>query len=82
MNAVLTIDKGIAIPAARAYTRTCLKYPFKKMKRGDSFLIRPNGGGKKGLEKERAYALLKARQYKMQATSRTVPGGIRIWRIA
>lgn len=82
MSAVLTIDKGVAIPAIRSCLKPWMKFPFKRMRPGDSFLIRQNGGGKKGLEKERVYALLTARQFKMKATSRTVPGGIRVWRVA
>lgn len=82
MSATLTIDKGVAIPGVRSCIKPWMKFPFQHMKPGDSFLIKQNGKGRKGIEKERVYALLKARQYKMKATSRTVPGGIRIWRVA
>ena len=82
MSAAVTIEKGVAIPGARAGQDKLRRFPFKAMKPGDSFLIRQNGGGKASLEKERVYALLKARQYKMKATSRKVPGGIRVWRVA
>lgn len=81
MQTVLTIDKGVAIPEARSCRYSNMRYPFRTMKPGDSFLLRLNGDGKKGLERERTLVLLDAKKHKVKVTTRTVPGGVRVWKI-
>jgi len=76
-----TIEKNIDIPAPRSCAYGQGKYPFRKMQKGDSFLLAPNGDGKKGLERARVMALLEAKKYKVKVTTRTVPGGVRVWKI-
>lgn len=66
------IEKGIPIPEAR----TSSKYPFHEMEVGDSFFVE-----KAGLQS--VYSIL-TRTNKKHAPkhwiSRTVDGGVRIWR--
>jgi len=76
-----TIEKNIDIPAPRSGAYGQAKYPFRKMRAGDSFLLKPNGDGKKGLERARVMVLLEAKKYKVKVTTRTVPGGVRVWKI-
>ena len=82
MQTAFEIEQGIAIPEARSGRYGSLsKYPFSKMQLGDSFLLRTNGDGKKGLEIERSRVLLDAKKYKVKVATRTVPGGVRVWKI-
>jgi hypothetical protein len=82
MQQTFSIESGVAIPERR-YGRQAAAgpFPFLAMKPGDSFLIHKNGDGKKGLEKMRVYALVTAKDLKMQVTTRLVKGGIRVWRV-
>lgn len=67
---MVTVDKGIPIPQPRR------KYPWKKMKVGDSFFV-PNdctanvagGAGWAGLK------------YNMRFVCRKMDGGVRVWRV-
>jgi len=81
MTQTLTIDKGIAIPARRKGKYGICRYPFQAMQAGDSFLLAQNGPGKGMVERERCLVLLTARKYKVQVTTRRVPGGIRVWKV-
>jgi hypothetical protein len=67
--AVLPIDKNIPIPPSS-------QYPFAQMEVGDSFYA-PN----KRPGHFTAY-MEKFRRQDLEFTCRTVPGGVRVWRIA
>ena len=69
------VEKGIKIEGTK--TKAYLRYPFKDMNVGDSFLI-------EGCSKsERNLALVSMKRFNglWKAASRTVEGGIRIWRV-
>lgn len=74
---VYKIEKGIAIPEPGAGRKKGVsKYPFAQMKVGDSFFV----AGKKQEKFHSAMACTRRAQGFRFAT-RTVEGGIRIWRI-
>lgn len=77
------IEKGIPLPP-RSRSSGYSKYPFADMQLGDSFVISLNPGESIDQLRFRANsALAKARKTtNAQFSSRTVDGGIRIWRTA
>ena len=69
------VEKGIKIEGKKP--KTYSRFPFNDMNVGDSFLI-------EGCSKsERSCALMSIKRFNghWKATSRTVEGGVRIWRI-
>lgn len=69
---IFKIEKGVPIPS-----RTAPKYPFMQMEVGDSVLIT---GERKGSVTGAAFYVGKT--HGMKFTSRSVGGGVRVWRIA
>lgn len=70
MSASIKIEKGIPIHIKSAY-------PFSSMEIGDSFFV-------KGLDSGRFSSTIcyaKVKNPGMNFTSRTVDGGVRVWRI-
>lgn len=67
------IDSGIPIPGRKGRPE---KWPFSKLKVGQSFLAR-------GLEVEEFSGTVSAakKRLKIGLTMRTVPGGVRVWRV-
>lgn len=89
----LKVEKGIPLPAKRAAgpvrTGRDPKYPLRKMRVGDSFLI-PVRGGSKRVEavRHRIWAAIGAMRkrdpgFKFEFETRHVtgPSGIRVWRV-
>jgi hypothetical protein len=74
---VLKIERGIPMPKRRAAPR---KYPFDKMKAGDSFFIETAADRSRAVVQASVAATARARG--VQITTRTVDGGIRVWRTA
>lgn len=68
------IEKNIPIPDKLFQS----KYPYAKMEIGDSFLIKTS----KTIEQTNSSTSYAAKRLNMKFTSRTVDGGIRIWRKA
>ena len=69
------IERGVPMPKARA--PRVIKYPFAKMRVGDSFLI-PT----KDLCRHAAHSVRgAARARGMQASVRKVAGGVLVWRV-
>ncbi len=75
-----TIEQGIEIPK-KEVGRPKQAFPYQQMRVGDSFLIKQNGGGKKTLHLKRVEAFAQARKHGIAITTRSVPGGIRVWKI-
>jgi hypothetical protein len=72
----IKIDRNIEIPSPRSHEWGKWKRVSMEMKVGDSFLI-PNG-----MPKDRASFFQSVGRYvDYKFTSRTMPDGIRIWRI-
>ena len=71
------IEKGIPTPELRALAVRRTKYPFAKMKIGDSFFV-PNG---KVNTISVSVATFHKNNKPKRFTCRTVEGGIRVWRI-
>jgi len=67
---MIEIEKGIAIPERNLSSGRACKYPWKTMEIGDSFFVsdtKPNSG-------------MASKIYGRKFVSRTVDGGIRVWR--
>ena len=78
----IKIEKGIPV-ADRNYVRSRISYPFKDMKIGDSFMIKTN---KKNHTSKRGSLVSAAIHYSktdktFHYVTRTVEGGIRLWRV-
>lgn len=72
----ITVDAGIPLPAKTCNRSTQWKYPFPKMKMGDSFFIKPM------TTKIMSPSITKAKKLlKRNFTQRTVGNGVRVWRI-
>ena len=67
----IKIDKGIPMP-----TRSTEKYPFEKMEVGDSFFV-PGLGIRSVSTRVEDESRKSGRKFK----SRSVEGGVRVWRI-
>ena len=78
------IESGIEIPNSRGNTKGGQRYPFERMEVGDSFLIKPNGTPKRQLQVRvcAAWTRHASRKNGKRFTSRSVEGGVRVWRIA
>jgi len=75
------IERDVPLPERGAKTKA--KYPFAKMKIGDSFLVRAPGGYCSALSSRVGQAAnYRAKAYPGERyTTRRVPGGLRVWRI-
>jgi hypothetical protein len=67
------IEKGIKIP--KNSKGVGLKYPFDKLKVGDSFAV-----GIDEMDKAKRTAYLYARRHGIKIETRAIEGGARIWR--
>ena len=74
----LKIEKNIPIPAPHRGVNRPLKYPWDKLEIGDSVLIPAKNKSDK--ETIRTAATSYGRKRKMLFVSRTVEGGVRVWR--
>ena len=75
----MMIEQNIPIPEDRA------RYPFKKMNVGDSVLLKPKTGEDRLKFHRRVSAnrsLFQKRNPGVELISRSVDGGIRVWRTA
>ena len=75
----MKIDSSIPLPNTRG-TASEDRFPFRSMAIGDSFLL--TGQDLRKLNSERTLALRYAGKCGIKATSRSVEGGIRVWRVA
>ena len=72
------IEKNVPLPPARA----CTKYPFGDMEVGDSFLVACTDDQRRAvLTRVGVAANSHRRRHGRRYSSRTVSGGIRVWRI-
>ncbi|CAM2143748.1 conserved protein of unknown function [Pararobbsia alpina] len=75
------IEKDVPItPAVLGPKRGTSKYPFERMTVGDSFVVKSSD--QKVLNNARAAAHNFGRANRTKFVCRTVPGGMRIWRVA
>jgi len=70
------IDKNIPIPRPRGGGNYKSKYPWRYMEIGDSFFIET-----KSQKSAAAYARVVGPRIGAKFATRSVPGGIRVWRI-
>lgn len=75
---MIKIDKGVPVPDRPA--KGMKKYPFEKLKVGDSFLV-PLADDKSPSSLFSAISQAKKR-LKINLFSAKVPGGRRVWRVA
>lgn len=75
MSDDITIDKGILIPAKRE-SKLLKNYPVEKMAIGDSFFL-PGAIITHVSPRMHRYAV----KYNFKFTSRSIDGGVRVWRI-
>lgn len=76
---MITIDKGIPVPALR--TRVS-KYPWPSMAVGDSFFVEATAEEMKArLASISRGATAAAKKLGVQFTVRKVDGGVRVWRV-
>ena len=85
---MLKIDKNIPIPPKRKenYHRGKRKYPFLEMQVGDSFFVEcqqtPRARDHKIIQVNNVFRRYKKRHnLQIKITTRSVPEGIRVWRI-
>ena len=74
------IEKGIPIPRTRWGPGCYNKYPFDLLEVGDSFLVETTDKYEKRKKQASIIATSKSRRPQQFAT-RTVPEGVRVWRI-
>jgi hypothetical protein len=72
------IEKNIPVPANR--NRGTSIYPFKEMKKGDSFFIPVKG--EKEQQNRRKAVTASAYKHKVKITARVVDNGVRVWRVS
>jgi hypothetical protein len=77
----IKIDKKVPVPKANSRTGRPVKYPFDKLKVGDSFFIKGNPKLKHSI-----YSCLNAynanrADIKIEITIRSEDNGVRVWRI-
>lgn len=75
------IDKGIEIPAPNIANNARRLYPFPEMEIGDSFLV-PGDGDKKVLQARLGSAACYfGKRNSKRFVTRSVEGGVRVWRV-
>ena len=72
------VERNVPISEKMVHGNT--KYPFYRMEVGDSFLARVEDTGT--IPRVRAAACMYGQMHRMKFRTRTVDGGIRVWRIA
>lgn len=78
-NSEIKIEKGVPVPESKALSA---KYPWDGMQPGDSFLIAFDGRRDFHIrEKASAAANYAKRAFGWKLCTRTVEGGVRVWRI-
>ncbi len=70
---MVKIDKSVPIPQGRS---SHSKYPWRELQVGDSFFVKD----KEASDLSGYFAPLR-RKYGLRFVSRTVDGGVRIWRV-
>ena len=79
-NGEIKIEKGVEIPESKS--GLVRKYPWADMQPGDSFLVPFNGEpAHRVRENATAAASYAKRHFDWKLCTRTVEGGIRVWRI-
>ena len=75
------IEKGIKIPPSKSPGRTS-RYPWSELSIGDSFLVPKNGVAAEKLRIRLAsIASYHQRKGKAVFTVRSLPNGVRVWRV-
>jgi hypothetical protein len=78
MKGELEVERGIAIPPMRrGFRRRSIHYPFVALEIGESFLV-PRGADQRVVA---SMCLYWKKKIGRVFTTRTVDGGIRVWRI-
>lgn len=77
MTTLIPIDRKVPLPKPQRGPRA--KYPFRTMKKGDSFLVSSKARNEFNV---RCASYMASRRLKVKFTVRRVPEGIRVWRIA
>jgi len=79
------IQKNVAIPAIKRSTGRKPVYPFRIMKRGDSFVVDTKGKSKKKANGVRNYMFSRSyivgKEINAKFTVRTLGSQVRVWRI-
>lgn len=71
----IEIEKDVPLPTLRADRN---RYPFAEMAVGDSFLV----SGERSPQKASSACVWTAKKDGRKYVSRTVEGGVRVWRVA
>lgn len=77
LGGLIKIDKKVPLPPQRRGNQTA-KYPWKAMKRGDSFFVK--GVPQKRFSSRAAYAA-RLIGHGCKFATRVVDGGVRVWRV-
>lgn len=70
------IEKNVAVP----HTRNDDKYPFDQMQVGDSFFVPCSGANTREARHVRNHVAGRNHEGKAAFITRTVDGGVRVWR--
>src|SRR5208282_5891176 len=80
---MLTIEKGVPLPAAQETVSKATRYPFDVMSVGDSFLVRREEGlsNRKLMQRVSPAASRHASKNGRKYALRIVEDGVRVWRV-
>lgn len=80
-NSTIKVERGIPVP--KRSRRGKPRYPWDKMRVGDSFLVEcPKNEAIKAQNTVSSCGAAWARKHGGQFTTRAVDGGVRVWRIS
>ena len=85
VNQTITIEKGRPLPAPKGGKGLLPTYPFAKMKKGESFHIKPNGLSRTQLQHRigtaaSMYCSRSGKNWKF--STRQTPDGVGCWRVS
>ena len=73
------VERNVPAPGINRPSRAT-KYPFPQLKVGDSFFV-PHDNNNRAIPRVRSAASLWAKYHNLKLVTRTVDGGIRVWRV-
>lgn len=73
------VERNVPAPGINRPSRAT-KYPFANLKVGDSFFV-PHDRDNRAIPRVRSAASIWAKYHNHKLVTRTVDGGIRVWRI-
>lgn len=79
----MKIEKGIQIPKQKRHPKSVISAALQSMEIGDSFLVQGEGEKLKAARASVYMAVFKLRKHgiKIKAVTRSVNGGVRVWRV-